>query len=200
MDESKWQPCFSDVQIKDVVTEVIQQNPDLIFAFKPKYVSANDWEMAISLKPALFAKCKEKTPHLCILAISLDGFNIEYVDPVEHSETFYMNLCKAAIQQNPKAIVAIPKEFRTRELRAMAYALDPELLINEKKLTESMITSILEHNPSLIQYVVDPTDDMIIKALSMDPRVIVYFKSISPTVKQYFEEYYPQYASMLIHE
>ena len=94
----------------------------------------------------------------------------------------------------------VPKGFRSDELVSYAYAADPELLLSEKKLTESMVEAILDHNPSLIQYVVEPTDDMIIKALSRDPRVIVYFPIISDRVRHFYEENYPQYAAMMLHD
>ena len=190
----------SDAELSELVSKVVRTNPDMIFTFKPKFLVIEDWESAINANPAIFARCKNKTPNLCMIAVSLDGFNMEYIDPAEHTESFYLQLCKTAISQNPKAIAAIPKEFRTKELRAMAYAKDPELMMNEKKLSQSMIEAILDHNPGMIRDVVDPSDDMIIRALSKDPRVIVYFKSISPRVKDFFEEYYPQYAAMLIHD
>lgn len=191
---------FSDKEIKAAVSRVIQTAPDMIFAFKPKFLTQEDWELAITAKPSLFAKCKSKPPSLCMLAVSLDGFNLNYVDPIDHDYDFYQDLCMTAISQNPKALAVVPKEFRTKKLLALAYANDPELLVSEKRLTPAMVESILEHNPGLIQYVVDPTDEMIIKALSLDPKCIVYFKTVSPKVRDYFEEYYPQYASMLIHD
>lgn len=191
---------ITEKEIKAAVSRVIQTAPDMIFAFKPKFLSPEDWEMAISIKPSLFIKCKVKTPSLCMLAVSIDGFNLEYIDPIEHEYDFYQDLCMTAIAQNPKALIVVPKEFRTKKLLALAYANDPELLISEKRLSPAMVESILEHNPALIQYVVDPTDEMIIKALSLDPKCIVYFKTVSPRVRNYFEEYYPQYASMLIHD
>lgn len=191
---------LSEREIAELVKRHIQDNPELIFAVKPKFLHPEEVEYAISKKPELFRRWKEKTFNLCMVALSLDGFNLEFIEPEEFSAEQYERLCWTAVEQNPKSIVLVPKDFRTKELKSYAYAHDPELLLSENKVSESMVESMLEHDPSLIQYVENPTDELIIKALTKDPRVIVYFRTISSRVKDFFEERYPQYAAMVIHD
>ena len=187
-------------EVRERMMEVVKQCPSMILAFKSRLVTDEMWEYAIAMEPALFKECKHKTYRLAAVAITLDGFHLGNIDPVNYTESQYENLCKLAISQNPKAISIVPKEFRTDELVSMAYARDPSLLLSEKKLSEDMVISILDHNPSLIRYVVNPTDEMMIHALRKDPRTIVYFATISDTVRAFFEENYPQYAAMYLHD
>lgn len=191
---------LSEREIAELIKHHIQDTPELIFAVKPKFLDPEEVEYAISKKPELFRRWKDKTFNICMVAVSLDGFNLEYINPEEYSEEQYRRLCWTAVEQNAKSIVVVPKDFRSKELKAYAYAHDPELLVSENKVTDSMLESMIEHDPSLIQHVEDPSDELIIKALTKDPRVIVYFRTISSRVKDFFEERYPQYAAMVIHD
>lgn len=181
------------------VDAIIKEDPRMILAFRSKVLTDEMWEYAVAMEPSLFAECKRKTFRVASIAIAGDGLNLEYVDPINYTGEQYKKLCNLAVKQNPKAIILVPKEFRTEELIGYAYANDPELLLSEKKLSEGMVESIIDHNPSLIRFVVEPTDNMIMRALSKDPRVIVYFPVISEAVRDYYEETYPQYAAMLLH-
>lgn len=192
-------PYSSDELVRHVEA-IIRDNPRMITSFRPKLVSDEMWEYAIAMEPSLFPECKKKTYNIASIAISADGFHIGNIDPINYTGEQFSKLCELAVQQNPKSIVAIPKEFRTRNLLAYAYAREPELIMQEKKLTDDMIASIIDHNPSLIQHVVDPTEEIMIHALSKDPRVIVHFTTITPRVLEYFEENYPEYAAMILHQ
>lgn len=187
-----------EMQVK--MEEVLKADPRMILTFRSKLVTEEMWEYAVSMEPALFQECKNKTYRIASSAIMADGFNLEHCDPIKYTGEQYKKLCTLAVRQNPKAIVIVPKEFRSDELLSYAYASDPELILNEKKLTDSMVESIIDHRPSLIQHVVNPTDDMIIRALKGDPRTIVYFPIISDRVRAFYEENYPQYAAMLLHD
>lgn len=191
---------MSTTETQDRIMEVIKQCPSMILTFKSRYITDDMWEYAIAMEPRLFAECKELTYNLATTALMMDGMNLASIDPIKFTEEQYRKLCRLAVEQNPKAIVAVPKEFRTEELRTYAYARDPSLLLCEKKLDEDMIIAILDHNPGLIRYVVNPTDEMMIKALSKDPRTIVYFATLSDKVKKFFEETYPEYAAMYLHD
>jgi hypothetical protein len=180
--------------------EVLKTDPRMILTFKSKLVTDEMWEYAIAMDSSLFTACKRKTFRIASIALAVDGLHLGNIDPINYSGDQFAKLCQIAVEQNPKAIVLVPKEFRNDKLLAYAYSRDPELLLSEKKLTTNMVMSIIDHSPSLIQYVVNPTDDMIIHALEKDPRVIVYFQHISPRVREIFEENYPQYASMLLHD
>lgn len=187
-------------EAREKMEEVLKTDPRMILTFKSKLVTDEMWEYAIAMDASLFTSCKNKTFRIASIAVSVDGFHLNNLDPVDYTGDQFTKLCQLAVEQNPKAIIAVPKEFKTDKLLAYAYSRDPELLLSEKKLSPSMVLSIIDHNPSLIQYVVRPTDDMIIHALERDPRTIVYFKDISPRVKEFYEEHFPQYASMLLHD
>ena len=189
---------LTDHELQKKLEDILRDDPRLIVAFRPKMISDELWEYCISMEPALFTECKVKSYRLASIALSMDGLHLGNIDPIDYTGSQYEKLCNIAVHQNPKAIMLVPKEFRTDEMLAYAYAKDPELLLSEKKLTESMLASIIDHNPSLIQYVVDPTDDLIIRALRKDPRVIVYFATISDVVRDFYEENYPQYAAMIL--
>jgi hypothetical protein len=186
-------------EMQNQMEEILKGDPRMILSFRSKFVTEEMWEYAVATEPSLFPHCKKKTYRLASIALSKDGFHLGNIDPIQYTGEQFKKLCHLAVEQNPKAVVLVPKEFKSDELMAYAYSRDPELLLSEKKLTESMVHSIIDHNPSLIQYVVNPTDEMIISALDKDPRVIVYFSSISDKVKQYYEERYPQYAAMVLH-
>lgn len=191
---------FNVQEVQKKMSDIIRDDPSMILTFRSKYVTDDMWEYAIIQDPTLFKECKTKSYRVCVAAVTVDGFNLEYIDPVDFNGSQYKKLCNVAVRQNPKCIVLVPKGFRTDELLAYAYAQDPELILSEKKLTDSMVMSIIDHNPSLIQYVANPTDDMIIHALQKDPRTIVYFPIISDKVRQFYEENYPQYAAMVLHD
>lgn len=194
---------MADLTIKEAqekIEEVLKNDPRMILTFKSKLVTDEMWEYAIAMDSSLFINCKRKTFRIASIALSVDGLHLGNVDPINYTGEQFERLCQIAVEQNPKAIMLVPKEFRTDKLLAYAYSRDPELLLSEKKLTQNMVISIIDHSPSLIQFVVDPTDDMIIHALEKDPRTIVYFKTISDRVREYYEERYPQYAAMLLHD
>lgn len=184
---------------EQVASEIISKYPEAILMLRPCFVSENDWELAITLKPSLFSKCPSKTVGICMAALSVDGLNLEHIDPTRYEDKAYREMCYTAVEQNPAAIALVPKAFRSRELKGLAYSKDPNLIMGKKLSTETIL-QMIRHRPSLIQDVKEPTDEMIITALSGDPRTIVYFKSISPKVKEFYEERFPQYAAMLIHD
>lgn len=186
--------------IQKGIEDIIRTDPKMIISFKSKLVTDEMWEYAIAMEPRLFPLCKKKTYRICMLALARDGFYLSDVDPINYTGDQYKSLCRTAVEQNPKAIAIVPKEFQSKDLVAYAYAQDPELMLNEKKLTPSMLESIIDHNPSLIQYVVQPSDELVIRALERDPRVIVYCKNVTEKVRDYLEETYPQYAAMFLHQ
>lgn len=190
---------LTEHEIQEKMAEIVRADPRMILTFKSALVTEELWEYAVNTMPELFPSCKRKTYRISVAAITADGFHLGNIDPLNFTMEQYQKLCELAVSQNPKAIAVVPKEFRTEELSSYAMARDPELLLQKKQLSEDMVTSIIDHNPGLIQYVVDPTDAMIIRALRKDPRVIVYCKTISPAVRDFYEENYPQYAAMLIH-
>ena len=187
-------------KIQDQMFEMIKQRPYMILSFKAKLVTDEMWEYAIARDASLFTECKRRTYHMAAIALGQDGFLLGELDPVEYTGEQYQSLCRIAVNQNPKAITMVPKEFRSDELVSYAYAKDPSLLLSEKKLSPEMVNAIIDHNPGLIRYVVDPTDDMMIHALEKDPRTVVYFATISDRVKEFLEERYPQLAAMYLHD
>lgn len=188
---------MSEQKLMELAHQAIIANPEMVLVVRPKYVTETDWEYAISAQPRLFKECKTKTFSICLAALSIDGMNLEYINPMKYSGSQYAAMCQLAVQTTPKAYLLVPKNFQTEELKAKAMSNDPELLINAEYLSTSAIKSMLDVNPSFIKRFVNPSDDILIYALSKDPRVIVYFPHISPAVKDFFEEHFPQYASML---
>ena len=184
--------------LHDRMEEVLKRDVNMILAFKAKLVTDDMWEYAVATDPSLFTACQKPSFRIAMIAVSRDGFHIGNIDPINFTTDQYQKLCNAAVEQNPKAITVIPKEFKNTSLIGYAYARDPELILSEEKLTESMVESIIDHNPALIQYVNEPDDDLIIRALEKNPKVIVYFPIISERVRSYYEERYPQYAAMLL--
>lgn len=178
------------------IMDIIINDPEMIPAFKPKYITDEMWEYCIDKDPSIFIYCKCPSARICFKVLSIDGFYLENIDPTNYSEEIYRKMCRIAIETTPKAYPLIPKEFRNDKLKAVAYSRDPELLLSEKKLTPNMVEEIVLHNPSLIQYVENPPDDLIIKVLDKQPKAIVYFSSLSDKVKEWYDENYPEYASM----
>ena len=180
----------------ELARQAVIANPELILGIRPKYLTDELWEFAISANSSIFQHCKTKPYAICMAALSIDGFNLTHIDPLRYTGEQYQNMCELAVQTTPKALLIVPKEFRSKKMKASAYANDPELLSTEKKLNDGMIKGILDHNPSFIRQVDNPSDDLLIYALGKDPRCIVYFENISPRVRDFFEEHFPQYAAM----
>lgn len=185
-----------EARVMEIVRHAVMTNPELILGIRPKYLTDDLWTFAISANHEIFKYCKMKTYSICMTALEVDGFNLEYIDPLRYTGEQYQNMCELAVQTTPRALAMVPKKFQTKKMKAYAYANDPELLSSEKKLTDNMIKTILDHNPSFIRQVDNPSDDLLIHALARDPRCIVYFENISPRVRDFFEENFPQYASM----
>ena len=104
---------MSTTETQDRIMEVIKQCPSMILTFKSRYITDDMWEYAIAMEPRLFAECKELTYNLATTALMMDGMNLASIDPIKFTEEQYRKLCRLAVEQNPKAIVAVPKEFRT---------------------------------------------------------------------------------------
>lgn len=187
-------------EMNEKMEDIIRDDPRMILLFRSKLITDDMWEYAVAMEPSLFRECKKKTYRISVAAMTADGLNLGEIDPINFTGEQYKKLCEIAVSQNPKAIALVPKEFRTNEMQSYAFATDPELLLSKKKLTADMVEAIIDHNPSLIQYVDSPTDSMMIRALKKDPRVIVYFPIISDDVRAFYEENYPQYAAMLLHD
>ena len=179
------------------IMKILNENPEMIMTFKAKYVTEGMWDYCISRNPQLFRECKDPTPKLCYRVLSMDGFFLEDIDPSKYSKEIYTRMCWIALETTPKAFPLIPEKYRTKEMKTYAYSMDPELLLSEKRLTPAMLEEIIDHRPDLIRYVANPTDDLIIRALEKEPKAIVYFTSISDRVRTWYEEHFPEYASML---
>lgn len=179
------------------INTIIMSAPEMILAFKSKLVTEDMWGYCLEQNPELFPYCKKPSAQLCYKVLSVDGMYIQDVDPTQFDKETYQSLCRVAVETTPKALVAIPKELVTDELKAYAYSRDPELLMSEKKLTPGLLESIVLHNPSLLQYVQDPSNELVIKVLEKEPRAIVYLQAITDEIRDFYEERYPDYASML---
>lgn len=186
-------------ELKALIEKTVKDNPKIILAIKPKYLTEELWEYAVASSVGIFSACKKKTYGICTVALAIDGMLLGLIDPIHYTGEQYQNLCDIAVMQNPKAYTLVPDEFRTREMIAYVYSKDPEMMLSEKSLSADTVMSVLKRKPSFIQYVVEPTDEMMIVALDADPRVIVYMNRIPDKVRDFFEERYPEYAAMFIH-
>ena len=98
------------MQVK--MEEVLKADPRMILTFRSKLVTEEMWEYAVSMEPALFQECKNKTYRIASSAIMADGFNLEHCDPIKYTGEQYKKLCTLAVRQNPKAVVIVPKAMR----------------------------------------------------------------------------------------
>ena len=96
--------------------EIIKEDPRMVLAFRPKLVPDRLLEYAVAMCPELFPHYRHPSYKVATAAIRADGFNLEHIDPVEFSGEQMRKLCFIAVEQTPKAISVVPKEFRTNDL------------------------------------------------------------------------------------
>ena len=108
-------------EVRERMMEVVKQCPSMILTFKSRLVTDEMWEYAIAMEPALFKECKHKTYRLAAVAITLDGFHLGHIDPVNYTEFQNVNLSKLAISYNATATILVPTAFRPYQLQPLTY-------------------------------------------------------------------------------
>ena len=87
-------------------------------------------------------------------------------------------LCRIAVQGNPKTIRLIPIKFQN-SLRVLACANDPTLIKFFSEWKKSELESIIEQNPSAIQFIDKPSSSLIKYAIQLNPNVALYYSEES---------------------
>jgi ribosomal protein L31E len=140
------------------IESILDNDPELIKAFKAKYLTEAIWKRAIDQEPSLFKHAKDPSYEICLYAVKLDGTNL-YDVPKSLVTT---KLLKAAIKSAPSVI---------------KYAYDEFLNL----MDDQMIVDAVVLQPDLIKKVYERMDYQLIKKIASKEPLGV-FERISPTL------------------
>lgn len=185
-------------QVQRKLLEIIVNDPEMILAVKQVYLTEDLWKVAIENEPKLFKKVKHPSVSLCYYAVAIDGSNLKHVVKKVRYVKITPKLAVLAINSCPKALFDIPKEVVDDGLKELAFDKDEKLLAEYTgSVRPEYVQKKVHENPSIIQWIKNPSEEMLIEALNADPCSIVYIKEPSQKIIELMKTKYPQYWDMV---
>lgn len=186
-----------DIALKrHFVFEQIMENPELITIIKNRYLDDDMLEKCIDSEPTVFKYIKDPSPRIIRAALIADGGNLAYIPENARSHLpveFYIY----AMQSNVYgALPYIPEDLLQDEVddkikEKLIFDVDPEMVRQYGvRIREDFLRDKIRENPSLIKYVVDPSDDLKCLALEQDPNIALYFDELSPKMMDVIDRKY----------
>lgn len=189
-----------------ICVEAINRDPAIVKVLDPvtikKYFRVNNnysdpkvldtiYKMLDS-DPTVFELIPNPSYNICLKAVEVDGFNIDYVSEIFQIEELCLKALKsnpwcikyikdqtdiyvlAAISDNPKTIKYINKT--TPDLELLAVKINGTAIKNIQNQTEELCYEAIKSNPKALKYIKDPTDLMCREVIKTNPLYIQYVK------------------------
>lgn len=181
---------------KNKILRVIMEDPEIVTLLKEKYVDEEIWKFCIEREPSLFRKMKHPSYNICMHACEVDGSNLRYIKNKFSYITITDVMAYTAVNSNPKSIIYVPKKLLSDDLKEMAFDRDPSLMQYFDMIRDEYLEKIVCEKPSSIQYVEFPNEDLICKAILIDPNVCVYINNLTPKMLNVLKENYPDHYTL----
>ncbi|ARF12430.1 protein of unknown function DUF4116 [Klosneuvirus KNV1] len=142
--------------------------------------------------PEIFGYIPNPSYNICLKAVELDGFNIEYVSTIFQTEELCLKAIKAnpwcikyikdqtdiyvlaAISENPKTIKYITET--TPDIEMLAVKINGKAIKNIQNQTEELCSEAIKSDPKALKYIKNQTDKMCMEVIKLNPLYIKYVK------------------------
>lgn len=186
-----------DIALKrHFVFEQIMENPELITIIKNRYLDDDMLEKCLDSEPSVFKYIKDPSPRIIRAALIADGGNLAYI-PELVRRRLPIEFFILALQSNVYgSLPYIPEELLNDVMcdeikEKLIFDVDPEMVRQYGvKIREEFLRDKIRENPSLIKYVVDPSDDLKCLALEQDPNIALYFDELTPKMMDVIDTKY----------
>jgi hypothetical protein len=182
---------------RSFVFEQIMENPKLITIIKNRYLDDDMLEKCIDAEPTVFRYIKNPSMRIIRAGLIADGGNLAYI-PESCRENLPSEFFIFALQSNLYgAIQYVPEDqlhhgISTEIKEKLIFERDPEIAYKYGvSLREEFLRDRIRYDPSLIKYVVDPSDELKCLALEQDPNIALYFDELTPKMMDVIDRKYP---------
>lgn len=188
----------NDEYLKDITKDILTEFPEAIRIIKSKYITEEDWDYALDTDPGLFRYAKYPTLKMCRTAISRDGTNIFKIKNYsDFTEAQFNELIDLAVRTTPSVYCDLERPYQTLARRKMAVSIDHTMIDDVGALPKDFVESIIDEDPSAIQYIRNPDDDLKCIALKSNPNSGLYFGELSPKMVDVINECWPEWINVL---
>ncbi len=180
-----------DIRLK-IISAVIE-DPEIIFVVKERYVDESLWRFCIERDTSVFRKMKHPSEEICMFACEVDGANLRWIRNKFSYIKITDMMAYIAVKSNPTAILYVPDKLLTNTLMEMAFDADSSLMAYFDHIQLGYLTEKLKSDPSAIQYIKDPDEDLICDLIQRNPTVCVYIKELSKKMLHVLKKNHPNY-------
>lgn len=172
------QKIAKDIYRSDKVFRCLLENPEYIDIIKKKYLDDDMLERLLEADPSLFRYIKHPSQRIINVGLSLDGGNICYLKKKVRKSLPPESLIMA-LNSNPEtAMRYIHKDCNSVDV-------------------ENYLIAQIEEAPNMIQFVNNPSEKLKCLAISKDPKVALYFETLSNGMMDIIDAKYPELRSSL---
>lgn len=186
------------MEIDHKIYEFLYEIPSAIVYLKKRYQTTQVWKYCIEREPSVFALMENPSQEMCEYAVDIDGENIITVVTKFPSIDVTKRMAYIALRTYPSAILYIPENVLNEEMFDIAFSEKPSLMSYFTNLPFGYYLKKVRENPSIIQYIQNPTEDLICDALSRDPNLCVHFNHLTPRMINIIRELKPDMANLYI--
>jgi hypothetical protein len=179
--------------IESRLLKVLVDDPTMILVLKNKYITDGLWKFCIEREPSLFKEMKNPDEEMCEFALKIDGYNLKYIRRKFNYIKITKKMVYLALSTCAKAILYVPNNILDEGLKEIAFDKNPALMKEFNYIRPEYINKKIKENPSIIKFINNPAEDMIIDAMILEPNVCVYFDKLTPKMIEILKEYHPQF-------
>jgi hypothetical protein len=187
-----------EMRMRKMIYECLVEHPEYVRIVKSKYVDDDLIESVMRVEPELFQYLKNPSLRVINAGLDIDGGNLRYL-----SEEKLANLpatsYEIALESNPReAIKYVPEGILDERSKLAIFSEDPDVIRdNGIRIDEGLLTPQIIENPSLIKFVVGPSEHLICTAIRWDINVALYYQTLTEKMMDVIDKYWPEYRGKL---
>lgn len=187
---------------RSFVFEQIMENPRLITIIKNRYLDDDMLEKCIDSEPSVFRYIKMPSMRIIRAALAADGGNLAYIPEYRRRSLpteFFIYALQSNLYGSIKFIPEDQLDCLSPEIKEhLIFENDPEIAFKYGvSVREEFIRDKIRHDPSLIKFVVEPSDELKCLALEQDPNIALYYDELTPKMMDVIDRKYPSLKGQL---
>lgn len=187
-----------EAKMRKMIYDCLVDHPEYIRIIKSKYINDDLIESVMRVEPEIFKYIKHPTLRIINAALDIDGGNLQYLSE-EKINSLPPASFEIALESNPReAIKYVPQGILDEYTKINVFNEDPAVIRdNGLRINEALLAPMITENPSLIKYVVSPSEDLICTAIRWDVNVALYYQELSDKMMDVIDKYWPEYRDKL---
>lgn len=187
-----------EAKMRKMIYDCLVDHPEYIRIIKSKYINDDLIESVMRVEPEIFKYIKHPTLRIINAALDIDGGNLQYLSE-EKINSLPPASFEIALESNPReAIKYVPQGILDEYTKINVFNEDPAVIRdNGLHINEALLAPMITENPSLIKYVVSPSEDLICTAIRWDVNVALYYQELSDKMMDVIDKYWPEYRDKL---